>query len=125
MKKGLLYVLIVLGSMAFLMQDALAKPGGKGDKLNGVSRLAHSGDIVGTFTGCTGSGMGIIVYIPGTSFVAFTDEEGKFTIFNVPAGTYDLYIESDGVFTANEGSVSNFHVLEKTENLVTIACPQL
>ncbi|MBF0104807.1 MAG: hypothetical protein HQM16_05725 [Deltaproteobacteria bacterium] len=40
---------------------------------------------------------GIDVYIPGTSFMAKTDENGSFIIYDLPAGTYEtLAAETDG-----------------------------
>ena len=39
---------------------------------------------------------GIDVYIPGTSFMAKTDDSGKYAISNVPEGTYNLRFEKDG-----------------------------
>ncbi len=43
------------------------------------------------------------VYIPGTSYVAMTDKDGNFSIFNVPEGTYTLrYIHEDCVALMTE-----------------------
>ncbi|MBF0105780.1 MAG: carboxypeptidase regulatory-like domain-containing protein [Deltaproteobacteria bacterium] len=40
---------------------------------------------------------GIDVYIPGTSFTAKTDENGNYTIYYLPAGTYEsITAETDG-----------------------------
>src|SRR3990172_4845603 len=51
---------------------------------------------------------GIMVYIPGTSFMALTDASGKFTISDVPEGTYlILRAEKDGY---NYSSLSNITV---------------
>ncbi|MBQ0071244.1 MAG: hypothetical protein KBS81_05220, partial [Spirochaetales bacterium] len=36
------------------------------------------------------------VYIPGTSYIAMTEKDGSFSIFNVPQGTYRLRFISDG-----------------------------
>lgn len=43
------------------------------------------------------------VYIPGTSYVAMTDKDGNFSIYNVPEGTYTLrYIHEDCVAVMTE-----------------------
>ena len=39
---------------------------------------------------------GIEVFIPGTSYIAKTDNEGKFTLTGIPEGTYDLRAQRDG-----------------------------
>ncbi|NCD06848.1 MAG: hypothetical protein EOL97_12075 [Spirochaetia bacterium] len=39
--------------------------------------------------------VGIDVYVPGTSFIAKTDEEGNFSISNVPQGKYILRMEKN------------------------------
>lgn len=93
MKKVLMFTLIILGAMTFMMQDAMAKPPTpkppKAAKFNAVSRLAHAGDVTGTLS-CGGSPVeGVFVYIAGTSFVAVTDVDGKFTLFNVPSNSAD------------------------------------
>ncbi len=94
MKKVFMFTLIILGAMTFMMQDAMAKPPTpkppKAAKFNAVSRLAHAGDVTGTLS-CGGSPVeGVFVYIAGTSFVAVTNVEGEFTLFNVPSNSADL-----------------------------------
>ncbi len=43
------------------------------------------------------------VYIPGTSYVAMTDKDGNFSIYNVPEGTYTLrYVHEDCVAVMTE-----------------------
>ncbi len=55
---------------------------------------------------------GIMVYIPGTSFIAMTDSSGDYTISQVPEGTYDfLRAEKDGY---NYGVLSNITVESDT-----------
>ena len=41
-------------------------------------------------------GYDVMVYIPGTSYMAMTDEEGNFSIFNVPQETYTIRFISNG-----------------------------
>lgn len=43
-----------------------------------------------------GGHLGILVYLAGTSYNAHTDENGKFTISNVPAGEYTVVAEYPG-----------------------------
>jgi hypothetical protein len=93
MKKVFMSAFIILGAMVFMMQNALAKPPTpkppKTAKFNAVSRLAHAGDVTGTLSCGESPAAGVFVYIPGTSFVAVTDEEGEFTLFNVPSNSAD------------------------------------
>jgi len=48
----------------------------------------------------------IHVFIPGTSFAAFTDSEGSFTISNVPEGTYDLKASKENYGTISLSEVA-------------------
>ena len=57
--------------------------------------LDQPGNISGQLVGVEPR-LGIEVYIPGTSFMARTDELGKFTLYYVPAGCHRLIIEMDG-----------------------------
>lgn len=43
-----------------------------------------------------GDHAGILVYIPGTDYLAYTDNQGNYTINNVPQGVHNLYFEKDG-----------------------------
>jgi hypothetical protein len=109
MKKVLSVVLIILCVGVFAFGDACAKPPvkpEKGEKVNGVSRMTHSGDIKGTFTlgDCTdGSALQLLVYIPGKSIVAVPAKTGttatdgaaiyEFQLYNVPAGPVTVKVD--------------------------------
>jgi hypothetical protein len=100
MKKCCLVALIAVVGMAFCVDCAVAKkPAGKGkdtEKINAISRLAPAGDVKGSVACHTleqAPEDGYLVYIPGTSFMARTDSNGDFRLYNVPAGSYELYIE--------------------------------
>lgn len=57
--------------------------------------LASGGDITGTVQfSCTGNPSGVLVYIPGRSFVAYTAAGGAFDLGAVPPGTYTVHVES-------------------------------
>jgi hypothetical protein len=100
MKKFASVALIAVVGMAFCVDYAIAKrPEGKGkdrEKINAASRLAPAGDVKGN-VGCNtlenAPEDGYLVYIPGTSFIERTDSHGDFRLYNVPAGSYELYIE--------------------------------
>ncbi|HUI93827.1 MAG TPA: kelch repeat-containing protein [Chitinivibrionales bacterium] len=49
---------------------------------------------------------GIICYIPGTSFLAMTDDSGTFLISKVPEGTYNVYYYYPGYQTGKTSSVT-------------------
>ncbi len=125
MKKVFMFTLIIFGTMTFMMQTAMAKPPTpkppKAAKFNAVSRLAHAGDIAGSIQALCGTltpAQGMIVYLAGTSFAAFTKSDGTFTIYNVPAGTYDLFVETDADFSTIEAGIIDFEVIGKTVNNV-------
>ena len=44
---------------------------------------------------------GIVVYVPGTSFVARTDSSGQFLMTFIAPGSYDLKMEKDGYIAAD------------------------
>jgi len=64
---------------------------------NPVAILSHSGIIKGIIKICEAdeqsSNEGILVYIPGRSFMAKTGPTGEFILSYVPNGTYSLIIE--------------------------------
>ena len=59
---------------------------------------AAPGSITGQLQSCTPNFnfTGILVHVPGRSFSVRTGADGRFQIDNVPAGTYDLSVESGG-----------------------------
>jgi hypothetical protein len=67
---------------------------GMAERISSVSRVSHSGDIVGTVE-CSGGSVvqGALVFIPGHSFMVKTDARGMFRIYSVPGGTYDVTVE--------------------------------
>ncbi|MFZ2959449.1 MAG: carboxypeptidase regulatory-like domain-containing protein, partial [Candidatus Ozemobacteraceae bacterium] len=62
-------------------------------------RLTGTGDITGTIQVPTGYSpvAGIIAFVTGTSYSAFTDEQGTFTITGVPVASYTVAITGDGL----------------------------
>ena len=58
------------------------------------------------------------VYIPGTSYLAMTDGEGKFSLFNVPQATYTLRYISNGYMARMVDNVVLYSESD-TENPVT------
>jgi hypothetical protein len=82
---------------------------GYGVLLSDVSALQDSGNDIGSVkikplgtikgtvvrSGATDN-YDVIVYIPGTSYIAMTDKDGNFSIYNVPQGTQSLRYTSNG-----------------------------
>ena len=73
--------------------------------LNGVKNDLKSIDIpkAGSISGVVklsgqSSHSGIDVFIPGTSFTAKTDADGKFSLTGAPVGTHNLEFNSDGYY---------------------------
>ena len=63
------------------------------------------------------------VYIPGTSYLAMTDGEGNYSIFNVPQATYTLRYISNGYMAKMVSDVVLYSESD-TENPVTTVAPQ-
>ena len=64
------------------------------------TKESHSDEIF-TLTGQvlledSGSHLGVDVFAAGTSFLAITDEEGRYTIAGVPAGSYKIIARREG-----------------------------
>lgn len=81
---------------------------------------------LGTITGSVklkdkgdGEHYGIDVYIPGSSYIAKTDDNGNFKIYNVPQGNYQLRYEKTGFKSIKLESISLISVSD-TENPVTV-----
>jgi iron complex outermembrane recepter protein len=72
--------------------------GAHGEVLAAGAQATAGGAIAGVVTRSTDSqpaaGARIIV-VPGVSLVTTTDETGSFSIANVPAGTYTVYVQRD------------------------------
>lgn len=80
------------------LNDVVSLPGVRRDvkdfdllPLSSITGKARLGTLA---TG--GDHAGILVYIPGTSFLAYTDKNGNYTITGVPQGTHNLFFEKDG-----------------------------
>ncbi len=109
MKKMFALMLVAMCLGVFVMGDAHAQPSAKPEKVNGVARLTHSGDIKGSFPfSCLETatsdpaGVQVLVYIPEISVVArpFIQSDQtpySFHLLNVPAGTYNLKIDVNDV----------------------------
>lgn len=61
---------------------------------------------VATLEGRPADSAGIDVYIPGTSFLAKTADNGNFRLGGVPAGTYDVYADAPGHKRATAAGVA-------------------
>lgn len=103
MKKVLSVALIIVCVGVFACWDAYAAKPDKGEKVNGVSRLTHSGDIKGTFTlpgSCVAAetdAIQLLVYIPGVSIAArpLKNNAGDydFVLYNVPEGPVNVVLD--------------------------------
>lgn len=87
-----LVCLCICLTVGLTVDDARAK---EKNKLQAVSVVAHSGYIMGTVATCDPEEVvpGALVYLPGWSFMAKTDADGKFLLLYVPKGIYKVAIE--------------------------------
>ena len=63
-------------------------------------KLVLKGSLSGTLQVTGGSAAGSIVGVAGTSYIAFVDEDGKFTISGIPAGKHKLCVMTNGKYQA-------------------------
>ena len=91
----LILCLCVCLTIGLTVTDAWAK---QKKKLQAVSVVAHSGYIIGAVGACDPGDVvpGALVYLPGWSFMAKADADGKFLLLYVPQGVYTLAIEIPG-----------------------------
>jgi hypothetical protein len=70
----------------------------RSDLVAPMKRLTQAGDVTGTVVSCTDHTPvgGALVYVPGRSFLAVTDDEGRFVLHNVFSGTYSLVVQIGG-----------------------------
>lgn len=74
-------------------------------------QLAPTGSIAGRITAEGATNLaGVDVYVPGTSYLAKTDEAGSFTIANVPVGTFRLLASKLGL---GEGAATGVAVASR------------
>ena len=62
----------------------------------------------GTIIGCVNPDnprAGIISYIPGTSYMATTDDQGTYTLTGIPRGKYNVYYSTSGYITGKDTGV--------------------
>lgn len=64
---------------------------------------------------------GIIAFLPGTSFSAYTDADGKFTIIGIPVGSYTVAFAAPGLMPTKLDNVSIGAGLSTSLPLVTLA----
>jgi len=86
--------------------------------------LVQVGKIEGKIETCfSNDNSGIIVHIPGKSFMVKTGSDGKFEMFLVPLGVYDIVIELEGNYPR---IINNVEVRgDIIQNLGTIIyCPK-
>lgn len=118
----LILCLCVCLAIGLTVSDAGAK---EKKKLQAVSVVAHSGYIMGAVEGCDpGVAVpGALVYLPGWSFMAKTDADGKFVLLYVPKGIYKVAIEIPGrpPFMLEDVEVKK---QEFTELGTVVVCPR-
>lgn len=59
--------------------------------------LRVPGKITGSAEFSDGDNGGVLCYIPGTTFQALSDESGRFTLLNIPQGSYTLVYLKEGL----------------------------
>lgn len=63
-------------------------------------KLVLKGSLSGTLKVTGGDAAGSLVGVAGTSYIAFVDADGKFTISGIPAGNYKLCVMTNGKYQA-------------------------
>ena len=68
--------------------------------------LRAPGKISGRVNTGTEDDGGVVCYIPGTSFLAMTDDSGGFTLSNIPEGEYTITYRKEGLTTVSDDGVA-------------------
>ncbi len=87
----------------------------------GTDTMRAPGSIAGLVLLDSAAEAGVLIYIPGTSFAARSDEDGLFTMSFVPEGTYNIYYTNTGFVTGIDSSVlvlSGLTTILDTMNLI-------
>ena len=63
---------------------------------------------------------GILAYIPGTSFLAITDDYGNYLLAGVPRGVYNVYYSTSGYLTGKDTAVVILPDIVTTLQCVTL-----
>ena len=79
--------------------------------------LRAPGQISGRVNTGTDDDGGVLCYIPGTSFLAVTDDSGSFTLSDIPEGIYTITYRKDKLKTVSDTGIE---VLSGEETQVTI-----
>ena len=84
------------GNNEMVKKIGFMMPGNNGLHL-GWLKLDKTGEIAGkaTLAGALSGNLGIIVFVPGTSYIAITDDAGNYVISWVPEGTYEVAAMKD------------------------------
>lgn len=78
----------------------------KNQRLNlGVDTMKSPGGIVGRVIQGRSGKQGVMVYMPGTSFLALTDELGNYKFTDIPEGIYLLKYQSFGKALATQSDI--------------------
>jgi len=64
---------------------------------------------------------GVLLYLSGTSYMAMTDSEGSYTIFDVPLGTYELVTQAFDYQVAKAGVTLNTAAETAAVEVITLA----
>ncbi len=67
-----------------------------------IDTLRAPGQVFGAVNTHTEDLGGVLCYIPGTSYLAITDDTGGFTLSNIPQGTYKITFRKDGLKTVSD-----------------------
>ena len=80
----------------------------------GVDTMQAPGSISGTVLLDSTANPGVLIYIPGTSYSAYSDDSGKFVISHVPEGVYSVYYYYPGYALGKDSLVNVYSGLDTT-----------
>lgn len=114
------FVLLAACWLAFPSTGAVAQLA-----VNNAELVRTSGEIRGAVQCASGDpAVGALVYIPGESFMAKTDEIGAFTLHYVPEGTYEVVIEVAGQAPDLVPGVQVTRRMSTELGVIPVSCPQ-
>lgn len=89
--------------------------------LSSISGAARLGNGVAALNLTDEDSAGILVYVPGTEYSAYTASDGTYSISNLPSGVHNFYFEKDGYHRGQVEAVEIAPGATETNSNVSLA----
>jgi formylglycine-generating enzyme required for sulfatase activity len=92
------------GALVILITDITYDSAGAVKEVK-TDTLRAPGQIAGSVNTHTDDDGGVLCYIPGTSYLAMTDDSGGFVLSHIPQGNYRVTYRKDGLMTVGDTNI--------------------